>query len=420
MPILRLPVCLRRIIAACVAGVSLAAGLAGCASAPPDAHGSKVRSLPEWVGQDGPALGLWTTEDEAGRTGWRDWEARTRQMADVQVGSAPGVPVGDRPVRLHWRHYVHRQEQRGGVVISVGFTEGLTMYQEVIHDLVRNGYSVYIQDHRGQGFSTRLTGGTVGHVNDFDRLVDDLSAFVGDVSAQRGPGARPLFGLAHSMGGAVLAGVLERQGADSPLAAVALFTPMFEPAVAPPGASVLGRALQGWCHRGAWDMQLPSALGTRQAAGQGFEAERDAFLQSTTPADNDMSHSVPRLRQRWLAREAACDAGVHCGHGDARVAGPTLQWAMQACHASADIRSAAARRVARPVLLFSGGQDTIVLNRAQAEFCDQVNASHPGRCEAWRLPESRHALLVEKDALRNPALDKMLRFFDGATGRQSR
>ena len=93
---------------------------------------------------------------------------------------------------------------------------------------------------------------------------------------------------------------------------------------------------------------------------------------------------------------------------------------MQACHASADIRSAAARRVARPVLLFSGGQDTIVLNGAQAEFCDQVNASHPGRCEPWLLPESRHALLVEKDASRNSALDRMLRFFDDAAGRQSR
>ncbi|HRK38070.1 MAG TPA: alpha/beta hydrolase [Burkholderiaceae bacterium] len=394
--------------------------LVACAAPGPRVAEPVAAPWPVMAQVSTPLLGQWSTEDEAGRTGWRDWEARIRQLADVHVGSALGVPVGDMPVRLHWRHYVHRQEQRGGVVISVGFTEGLTMYQEVIRDLVRNGYSVYIQDHRGQGFSTRLTSGTVGHVNDFDRLVDDLAAFVGDVSAQRGPGARPLFGLAHSMGGAVLAGVLERQGADSPLAAVALFTPMFEPAVAPPGANVLGRALQGWCHRGAWDMQLSPALGTRQAAGQGFEAERDAFLQSATPADNDMSHSVPRLRQRWVAREAACDAGVHCGHGDARVAGPTLQWAMQACHASADIRSVAARRVARPVLLFSGGQDTIVLNGAQAEFCDQVNASHPGRCEPWLLPESRHALLVEKDALRNPALDKMLRFFDDATGPQPR
>ena len=404
----------------CVVIGALVAWLTGCASQGQKVSGPVVEPMPVLDAVSTSRVGAWTGEPVAGVTSWSEWEARTRLMADVHVGSVTGVPVGDTPVRLHWRHYVHRHEQRGGVVISVGFTEGLTMYQEVIHDLVRNGYSVYIQDHRGQGFSTRLTGGTVGHVNDFGHLVDDLSAFVNNVSLQRGPGARPLFGLAHSMGGAVLAGVLERQGAGGPLAAVALFTPMFEPAVAPPGASVLGRALQGWCHRGAWDMQLPQALGTWQAAGQGFEAERDAFLQSSTPQDNDMSHSVPRLRQRWVAREASCDAGVHCGHGDARVAGPTLQWAMQACHASADIRGAAARQVARPLLLFSGGQDTIVLNAAQAEFCAQVNAVHPGNCQAWRLPEARHAVLVEKDSLRNMALDMMLRFFDDASSRLPR
>lgn len=359
--------------------------------------------------------GVWTPEADAARTGWADWHTRISQWADVQVGSSAGVPVGGAqgmPVTLHWRTYVHRNERRGGVVISVGFTEGLTMYQELIHDLVANGYSVYIQDHRGQGFSTRLTGGTVGHVNRFDNLIEDLASFITQVAAERGPAARPLVGLAHSMGGAVLAGVLERQGDATPLAAVALFTPMFEPATAPPGSNWLGRALQGWCHRGASAAHLPASIGTRQAAGQGFDAEKEAFMQAADPLQNDMSHSVPRLMQRWQAREATCDAGVHCGHADARVAGPTLQWAMQACHASADIRGEAARRIARPVLLFSGGQDSIVVNPAQVAFCNEVNAARPGLCSGWLLPRARHALLVETDDLRSLALGHMLRFFD--------
>lgn len=135
-------------------------------------------------------------------------------------------------------------------------------------------------------------------------------------------------------------------------------------------------------------------------------------MQAADPQQNDMSHSVPRLMQRWQAREATCEAGPHCGHTDARVAGPTLQWAMQACHASAEIRGAAARQVARPVLLFSGGQDTIVHAAAQAEFCAQVNAARPGGCLGWQLPGSRHALLVETDDWRTLALAQMLQFFD--------
>lgn len=374
------------------------------------------------------AQGKWSSEAEAARTRWDEWEARTRRWADVQVGSSAGVPVGeaDAPaVRLHWRNYLHHEERRGGVVISAGFTEGLTLYQELIHDLVSNGYSVYIQDHRGQGFSTRLTGGTVGHVNRFGHLIDDLDAYIRAVAEQRGPNALPLFGLAHSMGGAVMAGVLERHGERSPLAAVALFTPMFEPATAPPNTrSLLGRTVQAWCHRGAWDVQLPSVLATRQAGGAGFEAERDAFLQSADQTQNDMSHSVPRLVQRWSAREATCNTPAHCGHADARVAGPTLQWAMQACHGAADIRSERAQQVARPVLLFSGGQDTVVLTQAQQAFCAQVNTARPGRCTGLTLPGARHALLVETDTWRQLSLDVMLTFFDThaapATGAQPR
>lgn len=252
------------------AAAVLVLALSGCATVNRDALQPPPQPFAQLTSQSTLPVGTWTREAEAGRTTWAEWEARIGQLADVTVGSTAGVPAGGAqgtPVRLHWRMYQHRHERRGGVVVSVGFTEGLTMYQEVIHDLVANGYSVYIQDHRGQGFSTRLVGGTVGHVNRFDNLVEDLDAFIQTVVRARGPAARPLFGLAHSMGGAVLAGVLERQGDASPLAAVALFTPMFEPAVAPPGNSLLGKALQGWCHRGhrACSCPQPSAPGRPRA-----------------------------------------------------------------------------------------------------------------------------------------------------------
>jgi len=388
-----------------------------------------------------------TTEKTAARTGWMEWEQRTAQLADVQVSSAAGQPTDDgTPVQLHRRAYVNRHETQGAVVVVPGFTEGLTLYQEVIHDLVANGYSVYVQDHRGQGFSTRFLPGTLGHMDRFDRLVDDLAAYVDEVAAKGAhvpneaskqasietstgatthpptgtlPGKRPLFALAHSMGGAVLAGVLERQGKASSLTAVAMVTPMFEPATAAAGAQGWAdQALQGWCHNGATSAHLPAWLGQKQVAGKGFERDRDAFLQAVqnqaSPSDKafELSHSAGRLHQRWLAREARCE-GAHCGHADARVAGPTLHWVLQACHASAMYREAAAQ-VARPVLLLNGGQDTVVLTAAQQAFCAQVNVAHAGRCTGVTWPQARHGLLVERDEWRNAAMVRMLAFFESS------
>ena len=49
------------------------------------------------------------------------------------------------------------ENQKGAIVISSGRTECMLKYKEVVFELTKEGYSVYIFDHRGQGFSDRLT-----------------------------------------------------------------------------------------------------------------------------------------------------------------------------------------------------------------------------------------------------------------------
>lgn len=367
--------------------------------------------------------------------GWAAIEQANAALAQLEVGHFEGEPTGwfGRAVRIHHRGYVlPADKEKGAVVIVPGFTEGLVIYQEVIHDLLTNGWSVYIHDHRNQGFSTRLIEGEdgrdKGHVDQFDRLVDDLDRFIAHVLRSREDLARdkrPLVLLAHSMGGTVSALHLARQGAQTPFSAAAFVTPMMEPTVAPASSASWGdKALRRWCHEGS----MPAVFGwpglsTTRVQGGNFEQEWRRYREMLDRSAHPQTHSVVRHDLRWLNRASRCE-GEHCGHGDARVAGATLGWVDEACAGAAQARGVGAARINVPVLVLQGGEDTVVEPDAQQVFCDNVNAGKsadaPGRCTGWRLPESRHGLLVEIDRLRRPALVEILSFWEEAVRRSGR
>lgn len=407
-----------------------AALLAGCASTPaPDAP--PFAELPPQALPAGAQP--WSPEARfAGQSGVQI-EARTRALADLHVGSFLGQPTGAvpasaRPVRIHHRSYVHRAETRGGIVLVAGFTEGVAHYQELIHDLVAQGWSVYMHDHRGQGWSSRLLAGPEaadkGHVDQFDHLVADLGQFLALVQAQRAGRRGPLVALAHSMGGAVLALHLARAAESTPLTAAALVTPMFEPSVGHTGLGPRAdRAAERWCDRYALRLpfQLP-ALSAARVEGQPFDQARAAFearAAASQGLDNELTHSVPRLLQRWADRAQRCEAAteptarVHCAHEDAKVEGPTLRWVAQACSGAREARGPVAAAIRVPVLLLQGGQDSIVEGLAQQQFCARVVS-----CRGYVLPQARHGLLFESDALRSAALTAALRFFEKAAAGQ--
>lgn len=385
-----------------------------------------------WAGSSFPvlqvdpqALSRHTVVDEAkfAGQGWADIERVNATLSSREVGHFEGVPTGwfARPVRIHHRSYVLPAEQeKGAAVVVPGFTEGLVIYQEVIHDLLNNGWSVYILDHRNQGFSTRLIdaqdGWDKGHVDEFEHLVSDLRRFVALVQASRAAAARdrsPMVLLAHSMGAAVSALMLARDGDQTPFSAAAFVTPMMAPTVAPANAVTWGdRSLRRWCDEGRmpWAFGWPG-LSTVRASGGTFEQEWRRYREMLDCAAHAQTHSVVRHDVRWANRASLCE-GDHCGHTDAKVAGATLGWVAQACAASAEARGEGARRIQVPVLLLQGGEDTVVEPRAQEAFCEQVNVGKPpearGRCTGLLIPEARHGLLVEVDRLRRPALVEIL------------
>lgn len=336
-------------------------------------------------------------------------------MATAQVGSA--LPYGLIPeakyaarfaeeVQPLWNQRVKRGQfagvggiklayaavvvpnERAAVVIVSGRTENLLKYQEVVADLVRLDYSVYLHDHRGQGFSERLLPAEPqkGHVARFDDYVDDLQTFVQQV-VKRDP-HRTLLLLAHSMGGGIATRHLQRF--PGTFAAAALSSPMHQP-----NAEILISAdsscqwfkSTGWFFSESWAGGKPKPY-----AHQPYDDK------------NEYTHSATRWTQVLQ---------VENEHRNVRLGGPTRGWASEACSAS-DTLIAQAGQITTPLLVLQAGDDVAVTAEGQAEFCAALSRATGRTCESGapvRIEGARHELLIEADPYRVPAMTAILDFF---------
>jgi len=306
------------------------------------------------------------------------WDQRVKRDRFVGVG---GVKLAYAAVEV--------PDERAAVVIVTGRTENILKYQEVVADLVRQGYSAYVYDHRGQGFSERLLPDEreKGHVRRFDDYVDDLQTFV-DKVVRKTPGRRLLL-LAHSMGGGVATRHLERF--PGTFAAAALSSPMHQP-----NAKIIFSAdsscgwfrFTGWLFSESW-----AGLAAQPYSHGPYDAQKNIYTHSPL---------------RW-----AKVLQVENEHPEVRLGGPTRGWADEACTASEQM-IAQASQVKTPVLVLQAGEDTAVTPEGQDQFCAALAKGGGARCETGqpvRIEGARHELLIESDAHRVPAMTAILAFF---------
>lgn len=268
------------------------------------------------------------------------------------------------------------------ILIVNGRVESYLKYQELAWDLWRQGYSLYLIDHRGQGLSGRmLADPEKGYVDQFDDYVLDLKQLHDEVIAVDKP--TKLFLLAHSMGGAISARYLERWPDD--IQAAVLSSPML-------GINLGG--LPKWLAKGlattmdrvgGWFGEAPYGPGQGPYEDHGF-------------ADNGLTHSETRyqaFRQTYQQ------------HPQIRLGGATAHWIYQGITGS-DAAVADANRIKTPLLLLQAGKDEVVDNAAQDAFCSRA------RCEGGkplRIEGAWHELFIEADPQRQAALNATLAFF---------
>lgn len=294
-------------------------------------------------------------------------------------------------VRIEYMTFI-REDEVGAIVISSGLAESFIKYQEVIYDLGNQGYSMYIHDHRGQGFSERLIPDKpqVGHIESFAHYVLDLKYFVDHVVNQRHH--KSLFLIAHSMGGTVASLYIQTYTDD--FDAAILSAPMHEPHT-------------GWlpvnaaCKIVSIRKRLTS---TPQDYAPGQGPYQDGLLFDVKR--NIYTHSEPRFNK---FRE------VYRRHPGARLGGPSNRWLHQACKAARKARTEAGETTI-PVLILQASLDRAVTSKGQRIYCRNLNARQPGRCELFVLEGAKHEPYIERDDYRIPALEKTLDFMAAHTG----
>ena len=283
-----------------------------------------------------------------------------------------GVSIGYRVFRV--------TGERGAVVLLPGRAESVLKYAEVIADVVDEGYSVFAMSHRGQGESGRMTDDPqLGYVEFFQDYVDDLDRFVNAV-VRRSEHPR-LFLLAHSMGGAIALLYLDEH--PDVFGAVALSAPMLElDTGAFPESAALSIA-SGVCSRGS---------------GKSFAAGQTRF--DPDIGFDDPGNVVTHSRIRYDLKMAALRE-----HPELALGGASYRWLCEALQATSLVQTLGMYSNV-PTLLFQAGSDTLVQADGQDRYCDEA-----ARCQKVVYGDSYHEVLMERDAVRNDALTKTIKFF---------
>ncbi|MBC7385114.1 MAG: alpha/beta fold hydrolase [Cryobacterium sp.] len=283
-------------------------------------------------------------------------------------------------VELVGVRFVH-PHARGTVVVLTGRSEPWLKYGEVFYDLHQMGFSVYSYDHRGQGLSTHLSNRNpqIGHILRFEDYVDDLALVTRKVILPSVPVGEPLYLLAHSMGGAIAAGYLER--GLNPYRAAVLNSPMLQIDTAPYPESVARVIVLG---------------AMRLGQGGAYALGRGDLIPGFPFEKNDVTHSRARfdMSEQTITRFPSIGVG-----------GPSSEWVYRSLVASREITELSAR-IRTPLLMLQAGEDHVVLLPRQAQACDLAFD-----CQLVHYPKARHEILMEVDGIRNRAFEQVDRFF---------
>ena len=274
---------------------------------------------------------------------------------------------------------------KNAIVISQGRNESVLKYKELAYDLSRQGYDLYLIDHRGQGFSERLGGDKYrGHIEAFQDYSEDLDTFVRSLTLQQN--YQNSYLLAHSMGGTISALYLQQY--EHPFNAAILFSPM------------LSINLSGIPSGIAKALTATSAEVCSWFSDQACYIFGGGEYQRKTFANNDLTSSEVRFNASQNTFEQFPETQLGDG---------SMRWVSQSIRATQQVVENA-NKITIPILLVQADSDTVVTAEGQNTFFNNLK-----KCQANQLsniPNAKHEILLERDQYRVPALTVALQFME--------
>lgn len=284
--------------------------------------------------------------------------------------------IGQNQLKLNI-HVFHNPNSKAQILISPGFTEASAKYREVARKLYDKGYTIFVLDHRGQGFSdgeTKIKG--LVHIKNFDHYVTDLLSVAKTVMSKD----KPRYLLAHSMGGAISIGAMAKE--PDLFKKAALSAPMLQ---------INAAGLPEWLALTVCN--IFELLGLEER-----------FV----PGSNTPKLPIPFKVTRATSSKKRFDEFMNflIKKGYDVKGGGSISWVKQAIVFTKKIRQKKLHdQLKTQILLLEAGVDHYVKTTSYSAFCENT------KCQHAIFPEAKHEIYFERDAIHKRWLKLVGDFF---------
>ncbi|MCI6691332.1 MULTISPECIES: alpha/beta fold hydrolase [unclassified Clostridium] len=290
-----------------------------------------------------------------------------------------GSFIGANNNKIYFEVYKVKNE-KGRIVISHGFTECIEKYMEIIYYFTREGYSVFIMEHRGHGRSGCLgKNNTQIHVEDFNYYVDDMKLFI-DKEVLKNKN-KNLFLFSHSMGGAI--GIMFLEKYPEYFRKAILSSPMLQIAIG----------------------KVPGFLARTLAKYELLIGNEDKFILGNMPYDSTynffLASTSNESRYTYYYREILGNSKLQRGGGSYR-------WLYESLKAIKNIlRRKNINKINAEVILFQSGRDDLVGERGIRKFIKRCN-----KAKLIKFNNAKHEIYLENNDILEKYLDIIFQFLE--------